>query len=748
MKKILCISVALLLVLGVMSSASAQSMGFTEEQFKTLLGEDSFEPSFSRIRLIDDTFYDLEDDGNVYTWKIHDDSISLFCHVDLLTSDIPYELMSPEQKEKAEAAVTHLFSGEKQLWAYNILSGKAGIIADDGVRWGLPSDIKDEKWDPKRRDIIGGFAQGDSLFFAYDGNFCRLTPESGIGAELPLPINTVAFQPYKENMAITWNYENSKTSIYEINLADGKATQLKRNLPDDAVIIGIDYIATNDVLYVMTLDDEGNCKIYTSRQGKDLKFEGELLENGRIVNLNENEYALIQPSGISIHRIEDLFQTSKQVLTVRGIMSFPYVSQHFMNKNPNVIIREQSANFEQKDLVSILAGDSNVDIYAMFTNRLFNAVKDKGYAMKLDASDMLSKSADMMYPVFSNTIRDKDGVVVAWPTPFIVYKLMEIDSELWQECFGEREYPKTFIDMFEIMSEWENEYSSQYENAVVYLPGTLRSLLFQMVFKYCGMYEVEGEWIDFNTPIFQDSISAYEEMLNSVDLERMDSILNREDENNSVRALFWGEGLYAENDSFFKPEQPLHFTAWPTFDATDMPVIEVSFVTMWINSNSTKKDLALKYIESLIDQENSSPSYEYVLFKGRNQEVERPDYLTKVQELSAKKSELEQTMSMAEAAYREPFEQAIAKIDFDLEQLEKDRYLITDEGISRYASWVNLLKATSDSNYLSQNDSDDEFSRELGKLCDMFVQGAISKEQFVSQLNQISKLIYYERVSD
>ena len=73
MKKILCISVALLLVLGVMSSASAQSMGFTEEQFKTLLGEDSFEPSFSRIRLIDDTFYDLEDDGNVYTWKIHDD---------------------------------------------------------------------------------------------------------------------------------------------------------------------------------------------------------------------------------------------------------------------------------------------------------------------------------------------------------------------------------------------------------------------------------------------------------------------------------------------------------------------------------------------------------------------------------------------------------------------------------------------------------------------------------------------------
>ena len=105
-------------------------------------------------------------------------------------------------------------------------------------------------------------------------------------------------------------------------------------------------------------------------------------------------------------------------------------------------------------------------------------------------------------------------------------------------------------------------------------------------------------------------------------------------------------------------------------------------------------------------------------------------------------------MSMAEAAYREPFEQAIAKIDFDLEQLEKDRYLITDEGISRYASWVNLLKATSDSNYLSQNDSDDEFSRELGKLCDMFVQGAISKEQFVSQLNQISKLIYYERVSD
>lgn len=78
--------------------------------------------------------------------------------------------------------------------------------------------------------------------------------------------------------------------------------------------------------------------------------------------------------------------------------------------------------------------------------------------------------------------------------------------------------------------------------------------------------------------------------------------------------------------------------------------------------------------------------------------------------------------------------------------MEKNRYLITDEGISRYAAWVDQLKATSESNYLSQNDADDEFSKELGRLCDMFVQGAINVDMFITQLNNVSRLIYFERL--
>lgn len=750
MIKVLCVLTALLLVFGLMPSASAQNMGFTEAQFEALLGETAFRPSFSRLRLVGDTFYSLEDDGSIYAWNTHEDSVSLFCRVDLPANDIPYDLLPPDKKEKAQTAVTHLFSGDKQLWAYNILSGRAGIVTANGVNWGPPGGIKDEKWNPRQyRDIMGGFAQGDNLYFAYEDSFYRLDPASGTGNRFPLPVNASAFQPYKNNRAIMLSSDNVAFNVYEINLLDGESTPIKRRLPDDELIIGLDYVAASDILYLMTLDDEGNNKVYVSRQGTDFEFEGELLENGRIVNLNEDEYALIQASGISINKTDNLFQTSKRVLTIRGILSsFPYATQYFMRDNPDIVIREQSANFELQDLTSIITGDSDVDIYAMFTNRLFTAVKKKGYAMELDVSDMLTQNAGMMHPVFNNAIRDEGGAIVAWPTPFIVYKLMAIDSALWQECFGERAYPKTFIEMFETMSEWESEYSDQYDDAVVYGPGTLRSLLFQMVFKYCGMYEVKGEWVDFDAPVFQDSLSAYEKMLNSVNLERMQNILNNEDEVNRARALFWGDGLFVNNYDFFNPDQTMYFSAWPTFDADDTPVIEVSFVALWINRNSSNKDIALKYIESLIAQENTDPNYEYALFKGRNQTVERADYLTKAQELKVRKAELEQAMSEVEEAYKQAFEHAISAIDLDLERLEENRYQITDEGISRYAAWVNQLKATSESNYLSQNDSDDEFSKELEKLCDMFVQGAINKDMFIFRLNHVSKLIYYERLAD
>lgn len=747
MKRALCILTSLLLMFSLMPVALAQGTGFTEEQFIALLGEDAIMPGFTRLRLVGDTFYSLEDDGGIYAWNIHEDSVSLFCRVNLFDNDIPYGLLPIDKKEKAQTAVTHLFSGDEQLWAYNILSGRAGIINANGVNWGPSGEIKDENWNPRQYgDILGGFALGDHLYFAYEDSYFRLDPASGTGESYLLPVNASVFQLYKEGKAIIWSFDDVSFSIYEINLLDGESKQIKHQLPDDEMIVGLDYMAESDILYLMTLNSEGSNKVYISRQGANFEYQGDLLENGRFLNLNENEYALIQASGISINRTDELFQTRKRILTIRGILSFPYATQYFMRDNPDVVIREQTVNFEQQDLLSMISGDSNVDIYAMFTNRLFKAVKEKGYAMELDASDTLAQKAGMMHDVFYKAIKDEDGTIVAWPAPFIVYKLMAIDSVLWRECFGERPFPMTFVEMFEAMSEWESECSGQYEDAVVYMPGTLRSLLFHMVFKYISMYEMQNGWVDFDTPIFRESFSAYEEMLDSIDMERIKSILDHEDEYNRVRALFWGEGLYAENNNFFNPDPSVYFSAWPVFEAGCSPVTEVSFVVLWINRNSSNKDIAIKYIESLTSQENTSSNYEYALFKGQSQKVERADYLEKTQALNDKKAELKRAMAAVEEASKQYFEQAINAVNSEIEGMEANRYLITDEGISRYAAWVDQLKATSESNYLSQNDADDEFSKELGRLCDMFVQGAINRDMFISQLSNVSRLIYFERI--
>ena len=748
MKRVMCGLLVMLLSVCFVETAMAQNEGFTIAQYHKLLGDVSFQPKLSRIRLVgQNTFYSLEDDGGIYSWQIGQSDVSLLCHVTVFDSTAPYALLSPAQQLQAHEAVTHIFSGKSHLWAYNILFGRFGKVTAQGVAWKDTFNVKDESWDPRRYgDIVGGFADDTFLHIAYNDTYHRIDLETGISDSYILPIGTYGFQPYKDNNALTWNLTSSMFEIYEINLNNGEYNRLPIALPKDEYILGLEYLTASNSLYLMTLSEDGKSRLYLSSGGNELANMGIVRELGRIIFLEDETYALVDEKGITIKNIKSISQPGKTILRIKGFFSYEGAAIRFMQDNPDVVVELQNSDvIDEQDFVSIITGSSDIDIYSMFTSQLFRAVKEKGYAASLNCSDVLKNSAESMYRVYKETITNVEGDIIAWPDPFIVFKTLAIDVDLWKACFGEKPYPVTFPDMLNAMTEWERDFSSQNENTIVYFPGSIQNLLFNMVFKYIGNYETKDTWIDFNTTYFRESLSAFENLIAVLDIERMEQIVEKSDENNRFKSLFWAEGLYGENTSFFNPEDDMQRTAWPVFEQGSDPIMEVTFVALWINQNSSNKEIAIRFLESLTNKENVSPNIKYILYEGLTEEVENPDYKKNVQELTERKHELRSALQEVDEANARFFEDAIKALDADLARLEDSQYIVTKAGIERYAKWVKQLKSTSDSYYLTQNDTNDEFSKKLIELCALIVSGAMSGDEFIEQLNGISRLIYLER---
>jgi hypothetical protein len=752
MKKIIVILLACVFALGAAFGAFAQSLGFTQEQFEKLLGGDALEPTFEHLFFTGNAFYSLEEGGKIYKWNIDEDNISLLCSIDFLSQNINYELLPPEEKEEAGKAVTHIFEGENELWAYNIFSGSYGTIDETGVNWKAQSE--DESFSSfEAGNIQGGFAEKGALYFAYNDSLHKIFTDKNEHEEFSFPKYIIKLIPYKENSAIILCYGNTGYDFHKIDLLTGKTELLKLSIPEENImVLSLEYIKESDRLFLMALDTGQTINVYDSVNGEDFVFKGNLFEQERIVNLSESKYALIKPGGIEIKNTEDMFKTDKQILTVRGMMGFPSAKENFMRENPDVIVREQYTNFSQEDFVKIISGSSDVDIYSMFANRLFKAVKEKGYAASLDSSETLNGFFDRLYPIFQDTIKDKNGSIIAWPDFITLYNVMTINEKLWQDCFSGRPYPETFAELFNAMAEWENDFAEQYDSAIVYSPEPMHSLLNQMVFKYCSMYETKENPVDFDTASFRDSLKAYRSMIDCINAERLNSRLENEDELNPLTPLFQSFGLSTSNFSLFNPQSPgegsMRLAPWPAFEKGETQSIEVSSVVMWINAHSKNKDLALKYIESLTEDCNVTPVYKYAIESGHTEPVERGSYKTIKQELNSQKEELEKSKSDAEEAEKSAFDEAIDNINIQLKELESTRYVITNEGIEQYASWLPYFKSTANSNYITQNEENDAFFEEVNKLSNMFTNKAIDEEQFVLRLNQVSKLIFAERQSE
>lgn len=180
----------------------------------------------------------------------------------------------------------------------------------------------------------------------------------------------------------------------------------------------------------------------------------------------------------------------------------------FMQKHPEIEVRHMDAAAEGQAYLTLLMTDNGCDVYELPIGPLYEALKEKGYLLPIEGSDVMDAFAAQlcgyMKPMFL-----KDNLIYAAPVPSeedlvesISWGMWRYARDLWEEE-GLGAFPATYGELLTRMIEWEkNEDDHGYRLFDAELgPGGFASTILQA---YVRQYEKSNEIISFDTPIFRE----------------------------------------------------------------------------------------------------------------------------------------------------------------------------------------------------------------------------------------------------
>lgn len=167
-------------------------------------------------------------------------------------------------------------------------------------------------------------------------------------------------------------------------------------------------------------------------------------------------------------------------------------------------------------------------------------------------------------------------------------------------------------------------------------------------------------------------------------------------------------------------------------------------IVLMVNQRSMHKEEAIRFIEYLAERERIDDVVYYVMHQDENAPVEKPDYLRKASALSEQIEALERSLEVVKGSDRKGYEAKLQTLRYDLDRLQDDRWLITEEGVDRYTQVAERILPPGLSIYISQNDPENSLNTTVISLCKQLVNDSLTEEQFIQSLNDITRKIYFE----
>ena len=738
--------------------------GFTIRQLLSP-GDHLSDISLSRALLLDDVFYALGDNRTIYSWKAGAESVEEFYVLSPLPPEIgyiSYDDLSDSAVSTLNTAVTHLASGDGELWGINLYTGRMGAIrAGREISW-IDAAFYDE--DLMRMQRMGGdpevkcFIRDGALRIFMNDEILVWDDVINDKKAISLPDSVMEIIPYRDNKAVfsAFAAPSSDSSysmgLFVADLEDGSISPYpgrllgteKNERPFE--ITGLAYNDVSDTLYYRLENPQSELNGMLASSSK----EGDFLPRiklpemyGESYSIDDDTYAVQDHGGaVYVFDLREDMLSAGNVLRMKGMFSEVQLLSAWREAYPFILIDNRIADLEEQDILDIMLGDGNIDIYAIFANRLYRSAADKGYAFDLRSSDIIRSSAAQLIPSIYDTLHNQNGAVTGYPTSYFGLQLWMLDKAIWRECFGQRPYPKSFIEMFDVMREWEVNFSDQYDGVNVYGFFQLPVLLWEMVYQYVADYETKDQPIDFSTPMFADSLAAFTGLVRAVDTDRFDY-----NQAQAADSLFSGGGIIVGNNPILLSgeHKNIELIVPPSFEEGVQSRIQANIVVLMVNAKSQKTEEAMKFIEFISQEKGYDPVTGAVLNINDRMPAETEYYLTQKKETDKQLDRLSIAVESADEGQKQLLQQQIDRLKHDLDALSENRWIITQEGLDAFEEWEDRIYFTSNSIYISQNDLNNPFYQAVTSLCFQLTDGAISEESFIKSMNDVCKKIYYEQ---
>ena len=376
--------------------------------------------------------------------------------------------------------------------------------------------------------------------------------------------------------------------------------------------------------------------------------------------------------------------------------------------------------------------EEKADVYEMrMDSGFFNALRDKGYLLDLSSEASLSATIAQMYPQLTNAINTDDGLW-ALPTTLSVEDTMGYNLDALAELgLSESEMPRTYADLMTFITRWQTELADEYPDmALIDEPWNLYTELFDSMITARMLYcEREGLQITFDTP----TLRALLEQLESIRpyLNELEDSWAMTDEGTSILVRYHHPLLSQYGAS--RDTKPLVLA----LDEETSPVLPATMNVMVINRASENTDIATELLTYVM--ERSTADFLTNTMPGVNNPIETYRYAQKLEAAQANVTAMEDALAKADPADRAELESSLKTAIIALQEVERNRWSVTADDIIEYRENVAPYLVVSTSSSTSMMTS------ETRTLRQRFIDGQLSPQQFLKELDRINSMMVLER---
>lgn len=445
-----------------------------------------------------------------------------------------------------------------------------------------------------------------------------------------------------------------------------------------------------------------------------------------------NKILVYGNNGVSVREISKDFRADVYLNTF-NVYSTGMAS--FSKQYPNVPVYTNDEWYSDMESIAqaMVTGSDSLDILRMtISYSSFETMLRKGYCADLSASQSLTDTVSRMYPVFQEAVKNKNGKICAVPVSayssgWRVNRNVMEDVGLTMD-----DIPTNYVELCEFVTRWNEEYAEEYDMYTVFSTSGsdyVKNNLFNMVLtEYINYCKAQNGSIRFDTPVFREVVAAIENM------EVGDILPSWENDDGGV----WRESLFDSGytvvgsfsvDDSYSIEMPLSLTA-------DTPVINTANVSVvFINPKSRNMDMALKYVECMVEEMNQEDSVRAVLFADQTEPVLNESYEENIKFMEQDIEWIEQQLAAADPSEKKDWE---TNLEYSRQWLEEYktyyRYSISPEALAHYQQDIVPTIAVGTRTFL--NSSSENANGELTTLIKRYLDKQIKLDQFIKEADQ------------